>query len=653
MSACLNPDYPHLAHTTTLADMICAEPQCGFLMAGAIIHRWQVTSLLHRGAFADLYLASRVDAPSSDQSNVLIKVLRALTTEPVALRQQKMELLLSLRHPHIHPVIAAGWISPGGWIYLLTRFETQGALSRISATATSLPTLAVGGIVRQIADALDYAHERLLVHGRLKLENCLAVGPATVQVSDFYQSLLDQESQRVNVPLAAPEQQYSQTEAASDQYSLALLTYQLLISNQPQIGARSPALLPAPGSRLPLSVSEIRPDLPRQVDQALSQALSPQPYGRYKNVTSFALALQAALEGQGSSTSWPMISASSPPPVSSPPSSLASPWSNPGTPPLLGGQRPPAAPVTPARPGPLLPLCILPGHTSPPTMLRWAPDGSHLASIGKEQTIYLWRVERRIGTPLATLAGHSSEVLALSWSPNSPTLASGAVDATVRIWMTPNTTAQAAWWGHDGSVTSLGYAPNGAHIASGGSDRTIRVWDMQGNALNVWQAHGRAVTALAWSPDGRILASGGADFLIHLWDSKTGARVATLDGHKDEIHHLAWSPSGELLASYAGKKDLRICLWDRQSYRLTAVLSGHTREIVGLHWPTEGTWLATASGDATLRYWDLHDGLGQPIGLPISLQSPPLCMAGAPTTDLIALGLNDQLIQVLQIQRTT
>jgi hypothetical protein len=56
----------------------------------------------------------------------------------------------------------------------------------------------------------------------------------------------------------------------------------------------------------------------------------------------------------------------------------------------------------------------------------------------------------------------------------------------------------------------------------------------------------------------------------------------------------------------------------------------------------------TAAGDATLRYWDMQRRLGEPLGLPHHLQRAPVSLAGARASGLIALGLTDLLIQVMQ-----
>jgi WD40 repeat protein len=646
MRLCLNPDHPHPGDETASTQVMCAEPMCGFLLSGAIINHCQILSLFASGPVADLYLAANVDGSLGFPPRLALKVLRAPTVTPDSQLEQKLNQLLSLRHQNIIPLLSAGRLASTNLLYFLTPFAEQGSLAYYAIGSASLSPPVIAGIVRQIAEALFYAHERQIVHGRLKLENCLVPATSTPLVSDFFYCLLKEPERYATASTVSPEQFYGQAEVASDQYTLALLAYQLLVGQLPftESGQRA-----RPGFQeqvLMRPVTQFRRDVSPLLNQTLERALSRQPQDRFASIIAFATDFQAALDPKvntpgGSfprvvtllpSSSTPVASVSSPSslsPISQPPHPAELPYSLPGR---------------------LLPLCVLPGHTSAVILLRWAPDGIHLASASTDRSINLWTVQHRVGTPLTTLTGHSENVMALGWAPDSSALVSGGADATIRIWMPALSALQTAWWGHDGSVTALDWSPDGAWIASAGSDRTIRLWDSRGNAQNMWQAHGRGgVTALAWSPDGRVLASGGMDHLIHIWDTANKKIVATLEGHSDEIRELVWSADGGLLASYTGKKDLRIGLWSGSSFQLVAMLGGHTREISGLFWASDSSWLASAAADATLRYWDTYRRLGAPIGQPLKLESPPLSMAGSPESGIIALSLPDMLIQIMQL----
>src|SRR5215469_660224 len=115
MQACLNPIEPHSARQPSSQWLVCAEPRCGYLLSGAVINHWQVTTLLGRGPLADLYLAvDREPRAPSAPSQMLVKVLRAAQAGPQTLIEQQLERLLALRHPHIHSLQVVGWTAPTG-----------------------------------------------------------------------------------------------------------------------------------------------------------------------------------------------------------------------------------------------------------------------------------------------------------------------------------------------------------------------------------------------------------------------------------------------------------------------------------------------------------------------------------------------------------
>ncbi len=647
MRACLNPHGGHSARSITQRQIVCSTPGCGFLLEEAPIGPWHVISLFKQGPAADLYLAVEARAPMTSRASMLVKVLRGPIVQPAPRAEAALNQLAALRHSHIHPIQGRGWTSPGGALYLLSPYEAYGSLQYQPAERQRLPPPTVAALVRQIAEALHYAHERQMTHGRLKLENCLVVGPATVQVSDFYQPLLAHEDFTIAPYYVAPEQFLNQAVPASDQYALAIITYQLLTAHFPFPETEPLAVMAQQLQRDPLPISAFRSDLPRIVDATLRRALSKHPPDRFPTVLAFAMALHHALEDGPRITSALDVSHRAAP--------QKSPEAQASTPQVLRIPTP--------MPGGAVRLCLLPGHTAEATVLRWAADGMHLASAGADQTVRLWRIQKHIGTPLAVLEGHTARVLALSWSPDGALLASAAADATLRIWDVSQFTrqaggsslgraykVQAAWWGHDGAASALDWSPDGAYLASGGADRTIRLWDVAGKAIGAWQAHGRGgVSALAWSAERNLLASGGVDHQVMLWNPTTRSGLLTCVGHQDEIHHLAWSADNRQIAASAGRKDARIRVWDAQTGQQKAAVGGNTREVVGICWPPDSSWLAVASADRWLRFWSIDQPSSQRPDPPVELERTPLAMAGAPHSGLIAFGLADMMILVLRL----
>jgi hypothetical protein len=77
---------------------------------------------------------------------------------------------------------------------------------------------------------------------------------------------------------------------------------------------------------------------------------------------------------------------------------------------------------------------VLRGHTDEVFAAAFHPDGTRLATAGRDRAVWLWDLER--GEEVARLLGHTSYVWSLAFSPDGKTLASGSGDGTVRLWDT-------------------------------------------------------------------------------------------------------------------------------------------------------------------------------------------------------------------------
>jgi hypothetical protein len=77
---------------------------------------------------------------------------------------------------------------------------------------------------------------------------------------------------------------------------------------------------------------------------------------------------------------------------------------------------------------------VLRGHTDDVFAAAFHPDGTRLATAGRDRAIWLWDLAR--GEAVARLPGHTNYVWSLAFSPDGKTLASGSGDFTVRLWDT-------------------------------------------------------------------------------------------------------------------------------------------------------------------------------------------------------------------------
>jgi WD40 repeat protein len=661
MNACLNPRERHTYPEQQTNTLICPTPDCGFLLSGAVIGSWQITTLIGKKLSADTYLAEPIDPTATDQTQVVVKIIKKCIPHSFV----RIQRLLTLQHPSIQTIQQLSWIEEEHAICVITHYERRGSLARFLKPETRLSLSAVLYIINQLAGALQFAHNQQIVHGALKPENCLIVAPDTIQIADCYEAFLTREINLTPTMYMAPEQtQLGVATPASDQYTLAIIACQLLCNYLAAAGV-------TPRNR---STNDMLTLLPQAVQNVLRQALHNQPMERFPQISMFAQALQDAVnQGQTNQTNTP------PPDTARPFLEHLQSRSNsslPNLPTLFQTQqRQASGPMTPLPPsfspltqnsGPLLPLpaanrtgagmlCRLPGHTAAITRTRWAADGQYLATADSDENLRIWYIKQHIGTPLATLSSQGSgKVMALDWSPREHLLAVASEDAAIRIWhMSTQPTfdayVEAAWWGHDGEITALEWSRTGVFIATTGKDRALRLWDRKGSTIASWQAHGRGgISAMSMSPDGSLIATGGSDREIHLWDVN-GNRLNRYTRHTDEIRQISWSPDQQYIASWAGKKDPHIHIWHAHTGQTAIIIPSHTHEMTGIYWNNAVSRLLTTSTDQSLRFWDMTQSTAMQIGSAIPLESTPLSMDSHASTQRIAIGTSDMQVLIFQI----
>jgi len=136
--------------------------------AGQQIGNYQLTHLLGRGNFADVYLGQHVHL----HTLAAIKVLHGrLTDDDLANFSNEARVIAHLRHLHIVQVLDFG--VDGVTPFLVMDFAPNGNLRQRHPKGSNLPLQIVLSYVRQVADALQFAHEQHLIHRDIKPENML------------------------------------------------------------------------------------------------------------------------------------------------------------------------------------------------------------------------------------------------------------------------------------------------------------------------------------------------------------------------------------------------------------------------------------------------------------------------------------------------
>ncbi len=214
---------------------------------------------------------------TSLRRKVVVKVLPPELVAGVNVERFNREILVAakLQHPHIVPVLAAAEMD-GLPYYTMPFVEGESLRVRLARTNALSITDAVG-VLRDVAKALAYAHERGIVHRDIKPDNVLVTG-GSATVTDFGiakaisasrtaapGSTLTQVGTSIGTPAyMSPEQAAGDpdTDHRADIYSFGCVAYELLAGRPPFVESSPRKLLAAQMGERPKPIAELRPDTP-------------------------------------------------------------------------------------------------------------------------------------------------------------------------------------------------------------------------------------------------------------------------------------------------------------------------------------------------------------------------------------------------------
>ena len=270
-----------------------AQPTSGVQVGNYVLLRE-----LGRGGHAHIYLGEHRYL----KSQVALKLLNLSLAlhEDLVRFQFEARVLASLRHQHIVRALDFGW--EWGTPFLAMDYAWRGTIARAFPRGIPLPVASILPAVLQIASALQYIHNRNVIHLDIKPQNILLGPHNEVWLADFgiatmLPSSPGQPHSRREVrgtPLyMAPEQIYGSPLPASDQYGLAVMIYEWLCG-QPPFHGSEPQVYSQQVSTPPPRLRDHVPSISRAVERVVLKALSKDPQQRFAHVQEFAAALKQA-----------------------------------------------------------------------------------------------------------------------------------------------------------------------------------------------------------------------------------------------------------------------------------------------------------------------------------------------------------------------
>ncbi|HEY7622893.1 MAG TPA: ABC transporter substrate-binding protein [Solirubrobacteraceae bacterium] len=272
---------------------------------GAKLGRYRLEELVGRGAMGAVYRAEDLRLGR----RVALKVLAAELADDARFRERflaESRLAASLDHAGIVPIFEAG--EADGLLYIAMRYVEGGDLRELLRRAGRLAPERAIALVEQVADALDVAHARGLVHRDVEPSNVLVAmesGREHAYLADF--GLTKHTTARGGptandqmvgtVDYVAPEQiRGDEVDGRADIYSLGCLLYECLTGDVPFPRGSEVATIYAHLEDEPPPVSARCPEVPPAMDAVVARAMAKDPADRWQTGAELAAAFRGALD---------------------------------------------------------------------------------------------------------------------------------------------------------------------------------------------------------------------------------------------------------------------------------------------------------------------------------------------------------------------
>lgn len=245
-------------------------------------------------------------------------------------------------------------------------------------------------------------------------------------------------------------------------------------------------------------------------------------------------------------------------------------------------------------------------HEGRANALSFSPQGTDLASIGKDAKLKIWKPRpAEFGTTLAAQAYVDGYLGGISFFPKSQVLAAGS-EHGIQLWDVEDKSLRRTIDATGVRRDLVAITSDEKYVAAGQkSDAFVELWSLDASARRPkWRVESQQCDQLVFSPDDRMLAV--VDYFrdeVVLLETSSGKKQKTLPAR--QCWAAAFSPDGAILAVTALDD---VYVWSCADWKLKHELKGHRSTTTTVAISPDGKWIASGSKDRAIRIWDAASG---------------------------------------------